>query len=72
MLVELQGAQLTAGPSSYNEYETNMGVLVDDVVFETLPDNVSVGSTYNFTGVINYSYSQYRLNPRDITDIVAQ
>jgi predicted extracellular nuclease len=72
MLIDLQGVQISAGPSAYNEYETNMGLLIDDSVFATLPDNVSVGNTYNFTGVINYSYSQYRLNPRDNSDIVSQ
>jgi hypothetical protein len=66
--VTLTNVQITSDPDNYGEVTTNYGVTIDDLFYQA---NMSDGDTYSsVTGVITYSYSAYKLLPRDASDVV--
>ncbi|HPF93797.1 MAG TPA: T9SS type A sorting domain-containing protein, partial [Tenuifilaceae bacterium] len=76
VLVKVQNSNTLSGPNAYNEFIINDGsadLVVDDKLFNYLPSGsdplIVVGSTYNFTGVIDYSFDEYKLLPRFAQDI---
>lgn len=71
VLVKVTNATCTSDTSSnnYKEWVINDGsggATCDDIIFEYGP---VLSTAYNVTGVIDYSFSKYRLLPRDINDI---
>ncbi len=67
-LVTLTNVEVTSDPDNYGEVTTNYGVTIDDLFYQA---NMSNGETYSsVTGVITYSYSAYKLEPRDAADVV--
>ncbi len=66
VLVTIEGLEVTAA-GEFGEFETSWdGLNIDDLFFTVAPD---VGTTYDVTGVINYSYSEWKLCPRTEADI---
>jgi hypothetical protein len=67
-LVTLTDVQITSDPDNYGEVTTNYGVTIDDLFYQA---DMSSGESYSsVTGVITYSYSAYKLLPRDASDVV--
>jgi phosphatidylserine/phosphatidylglycerophosphate/cardiolipin synthase-like enzyme len=69
VLIRVEDAECTNPDLGYGEWEVNDGsgaVAVDDMGVAFAP---TVGSTYNVSGPLNYSYSAFKIEPRDINDI---
>jgi predicted extracellular nuclease len=71
MLMELQGVEVTSGPTQ-GTFETSYSIKLSDFLNSDLADDVVVGGTYNFTGFVNQYNSDYEFLTRDNTDIVVQ
>jgi len=70
VLVTVDTLQCLTEANSYGESELfdSLDTLVtDDLFYEFTP---TVGSYYQVTGVIHYSYGNYKVNPRSASDIV--
>jgi len=58
-------------PSDYGEFAVDGNLRVDDALWAELPDHPAVGTSYtSITGVLTYSYSNYKLMPRSADDLV--
>ncbi|MCH2233910.1 MAG: T9SS type A sorting domain-containing protein [Crocinitomicaceae bacterium] len=70
VLVNFNGnAECTNDDAGFGQFEVNDGsgaTLVDDDIFSY---TATLGSVYNITGVSHYSFSEYKVLPRQITDI---
>jgi len=70
VLVTIDSLQCFTEANSFGESELfdSLDTLVtDDLFYEFTP---TVGSYYQVTGVIHYSYGNYKVNPRSASDIV--
>jgi len=70
VLVTIDTLQCFTEANSFGESELfdSLDTLVtDDLFYEFTP---TVGSYYQVTGVIHYSYGNYKVNPRSVSDIV--
>ena len=66
VLVTIPGLEVTA-EADYGEYETAWdGLNLDDLFYDVTPE---VGSTYDATGIVNYSYGAWKLCPRTEADL---
>jgi predicted extracellular nuclease len=66
-LVTLQDLEIVA-EAEYGEFETNYGININDLFFEP---STSAGAQFaSVTGVIDYAYGEYKLEPRDANDFV--
>lgn len=74
-----EGVLVTIGEvmctESFNQYDEWMvedmqgnELMIDSKIFK--PDTVVVGHTYEITGVVNYSFSTWRIRPRGVEDIL--
>ena len=75
VLVTVENLQCVSGPTGYYEYFLINGtdtVIVDDGLDYQYGDGLTLtaGHVYTITGIVNYSYGHYRLNPRGIDDVV--
>lgn len=69
VLIRVEDAQCSNPDLGYGEWEINDGsgsVAVDDMGIAFTP---TTGVSYNVTGPLNYSYSAFKIEPRDINDI---
>ncbi len=69
VLLTVQGAVCESLPNPYGEWWVNDGtgpLMVDDMGYAASP---TVGSCYNITGPLSYSYGNYKLEPRDARDV---
>jgi predicted extracellular nuclease len=67
-LVTLTEVQITSDPDTYGEVETNYGITINDLFYDAgLGDGDSYAAV---TGIIEYSYDAYKLEPRDADDLV--
>jgi hypothetical protein len=67
-LVELTGVDIVSDADNYGEVETNFGINIDDLFHD---HGMGDGESYSsVTGVIIYSYENYKLEPREAGDIV--
>lgn len=70
VLCKVINANCQTLPNTYKEWEVNDGsgaILTHDRFFEY--PSVQIGTAYNITGIINYSYSKWSINPRDGNDV---
>ncbi len=68
-LVKVWDANVTDGNTGFGQFEVNDGsgaLLVNPDLYEY--DGVT-GETYNITGVIFYSFDEYKIMPRDADDV---
>jgi predicted extracellular nuclease len=72
MLVQLTNFTVTSGPTAFGEWWGNDGsgdsCMVEDYLYFDL--DLTVGLTYEITGICHYSYDQFRVYPRNADDIV--
>lgn len=71
VLVKVEEAGCTNENLGYGEWELNDGsgaCRVNDLGYAYYP---TLGMTYNVTGPLAYSYSDFKIEPRDSTDVVA-
>jgi hypothetical protein len=69
VLVKVNAAVCTdpnAGFGMFKIYDNTDTVLVDDVIYHY---NASLNALYNVTGVVDYSYSEYKILPRMASDV---
>jgi phosphatidylserine/phosphatidylglycerophosphate/cardiolipin synthase-like enzyme len=69
VLIRVEEAECTNPDLGYGEWEINDGsgpVAVDDMGIAFAP---TVGVSYTVTGPLNYSYSAFKIEPRDENDI---
>ena len=72
MLVTFSNVAVTA-VTTYNESETDAGVLIDKYAFDAEFTAPAQGTTLtSVTGFLTYGFSKYRVSPRNAADIVAQ
>jgi len=71
VLAKVEGATCVTVPDEFGNWTVENGgevLNVDDMMYEFAPE---VGTLYDVTGPITYSYSLFRMNPRDANDVVA-
>lgn len=71
VLVKIENAEYVTLANNYNEWYVNDGsgdCQIDDAIYNYAPFAV-LGNSYNITGVVNYSFSAFELNPRSVDDI---
>lgn len=70
-LVKLTGATCVNPSAGFGEWDvlnaTDTGV-IDDLMYAYTP---VLGTNYDVTGLMYYSFGEYKLEPRDTTDVVA-
>jgi phosphatidylserine/phosphatidylglycerophosphate/cardiolipin synthase-like enzyme len=69
VLIRVEEAECTNPDLGYGEWEINDGsgpVAVDDMGIAFAP---TIGTSYTVTGPLNYSYSAFKIEPRDENDI---
>ena len=74
VLIEIQNAECTE-LLTYNEWHANDGsgnVRINDLLYDADPE---IGTFYNIVGILNYNYSNFKIEPRnenDVTEIIQQ
>jgi len=71
VLVTIDTLMCTSEVNNYGEAEFSGAtdvIISDDMYFDFTP---SLGSYYTVTGVVNHSYGNYKINPRNESDITA-
>ena len=64
-LVQFDNLEVTA-EGEYGEVETSYGVNIDDL----FTDSPAVGTYTRVTGIVNYSYGEFKICPRTTDDVV--
>lgn len=72
VLVRVENVQVTTAADMFGQWEVDGVLLTDDVFFEMAAwPNPAVGDMFgSLTGVLTYSFEEYKLAPRDAADIV--
>ncbi|MCD4818103.1 MAG: choice-of-anchor J domain-containing protein [Candidatus Cloacimonetes bacterium] len=71
VLVKVQNAECTNADLGYGEWEVDddSGICrIDDMFYEYFPEE---GEFYSITGVLNYSYGDFKIEPRDENDVIS-
>ena len=69
VLVQIANAECTSFDPEYNEWMVNDGsgeIMINDLMFAFIP---TIGEIYDITGVVDYSYGSFRIEPRYSSDI---
>jgi len=69
VLVRVTNAECTNANIGYGEWEANDGsgvCVIDDLLYVFVPQQ---GTSYTITGVVYYSYSVFKIEPRNAADI---
>lgn len=72
MLVRIENATCTNTDLGYGEWEANDGsgaLAIDDLMYLFSPD---LGIDYGVTGILTYTFSAYKIEPRSMDDIEIQ
>ena len=73
MLVKVENLLVTSTPNEYGEWTVSDGsgdCMIDDYFYDGSIDSYSEGSTItSIVGVVNYAYGEYRILPRNESDI---
>ena len=70
VLVKVSNAQSMGAPNGFGEWDVNDGTgvaTIDDGIFPFIP---VVSNFYDVTGVIDYAFGVYKIEPRNAADIV--
>lgn len=70
VLVTVDMLECTASANDYGEAEFTVAsnvIISDDLYFDFTP---TIGSYYQVTGVVHYSFGNYKINPRSESDII--
>ena len=72
VLVMIENLTVIAEPNDYNEWfvDDGSGVCQIDDGFGFIPEGIEVGSPnfYSIAGLVDYSFSEFGLNPRSVAD----
>jgi len=69
VLVKINNAVCTSEPDSNNEWVANDGsgeVIINDLIYDASPELYGI---YNITGIVDYGYGAYKIEPRNSTDV---
>jgi len=69
VLVQVNNAECTDYNAGYGEWLVNDGsgeIMINDLMFAFAP---TIGETYNITGIVDYAYGSFRIEPRNSNDI---
>ncbi len=69
VLVQVNNAECTDYDAGYGEWLVDDGsgeIMINDLMFAFTP---TIGETYNITGIADYAYSSFRIEPRNSNDI---
>ncbi len=69
VLVRISNAECTDFDVEYNEWIVDDGtgdLMADDLLYTYIPE---VGEIYDITGVVDYSYGSFRIEPRSASDV---
>ncbi len=72
VLIKVENAECTSDTNTFGEWYINDGsgeLQIDDNMYDQFSFTPTVGTEYDITGIISYSYSEYELLPRDLSDI---
>lgn len=73
VLVTVEGVTVTALPDQFGQWYITDGsgdAQVDDNIFKLIPDP-AIGDTFaSITGVVDYGFNEFGLNPRSLADFV--
>lgn len=70
VLVQVTNAQAMTLPNGFGEWDVNDGsgvLVIDDAMYPYTP---VVSNNYDITGIVDYAFSIFNLEPRDANDIV--
>ena len=74
VLVALENAEVTDqnpdGDRDFGEFVVNDTIRVDDFLFEILPDPVNGATFEGLIGVVNFSFGNFKIEPRNAEDII--
>ena len=76
MFIRFENVEVTAenadSNGDYDEFAVTGGFRVDDFILDDMDNNYPVGTTFSsITGMMHYSYSNYKLIPRNENDLVS-
>ena len=76
MFIRFENVEVTAenadSNGDYDEFAVTGGFRVDDFIWDDMDNNYPVGTTFSsITGMMHYSYSNYKLIPRNENDLVS-
>ena len=76
MLIRFENISVTAenadSNGDYDEFAVTGGFRIDDFIWEDMDNNYPVGTTFtSITGMMHYSYSNYKLIPRNEDDLIS-
>ena len=69
VLVQIENGECTDYNPEYGEWSVDDGsgeIMIDDLLYEFIP---VVGEFYDITGVVDYAYGSFRIEPRSSSDI---
>lgn len=70
MIVEMYNVEVTSNDSNNKVFELSNKILVDDMMYSPYP-LPAVGTQINqITGILHYAYGEYRIEPRNASDII--
>jgi len=69
VLVYVADAECTAAPDAHGQWYVNGDLQIDDSMYDAGSFTPTVGTHYNITGVVDYSFDEFGLHPRDLDDI---
>lgn len=74
MLLEVGGVQVTVmnadAPNDYDEFVVTGSLRIDDLLYDALDNTYPVGTSFSsLVGIGTYSFSNYKLLPRDAADV---
>jgi cytosine/adenosine deaminase-related metal-dependent hydrolase len=75
MLLRVQSVAVTVQnpdlPGDYDEFKVTGDLRIDDLIHTALNNNYAVNTTFtSLTGVLGYTFSSYKLEPRSASDVV--
>jgi predicted extracellular nuclease len=75
MLVRVENVTVTTenadSSGDYDEFEVTGPIRVDDFIWEDLDNNYPIGTSFtSITGILHYSYNNYKIVPRSAEDLV--
>ena len=74
MLVRVENVTVTAenadGNGDYDEFAITGDLRVDDFIWEEMDNNYAEGTTFtSITGILHYTYGNYKIVPRNAADL---
>lgn len=72
VLIRVENVTAAGAPDSHKEFALESGLVVDDVFYEIQPAPTAGTRYASIQGVLFYSFSKHKLEPRMASDVVAE